>query len=87
MGVLLNLIGLLLTLGAAIVVLRNLMNWRGALRGGIFFFALGFTSFSAGFLSNIFILTSLESNLMFFALGAAFLLLGAKKVFSYGRAV
>lgn len=81
MKIFLNVIGMLLTLGSALVVLRSFLLWRGILRGGIFLFVLGFSFFALGFAFRIFELST-NSDLMFFALGAAFMLLGAKKVFS-----
>ncbi|OGF94170.1 hypothetical protein A2Y47_00785 [Candidatus Giovannonibacteria bacterium RIFCSPLOWO2_12_43_8] len=79
--VFLNVIGILMTLGAALVVLKSFLLWRGILRGGIFLFVLGFSFFALGFAIRIFELFP-NSDLIFFAMGAAFMLLGAKKVFS-----
>ena len=81
MNTILNIIGILLTLGSAIVMLRSFTQWKGILRGGIFLFALGFSCFAFGFIFKIFEIYS-NSDLLFFALGAAFMLLGAKKIFT-----
>jgi len=81
MKIFLNVIGILLTLGAALVVLKSFLLWRGFLRGGILLFVLGFAFFAFGFAFRIFE-SSPNFDLIFFAAGAAFLLIGAKKVFS-----
>lgn len=78
----LNVIGVLLTIGSALVMLKSFLLWRGVLRIGVFLFVLGFSFFALGFAFRIFDLFP-NSDLMFFALGAAFMLLGAKKVFSF----
>ena len=85
MKVLLNLIGLLLTLGSAITVLQSFRNWHGILREGMFFFVFGFVFFSSGFIWNLFISgrNTSSTDLVFFSLGSAFLLFGAKKLFSF----
>lgn len=87
MKVLVNLIGLLLTLGSLVTVLRSFSYWRGVAREGIFYFVLGFAFFATGFLWKLFFVSSNSSNVdfIFFSLGAAFMLLGAKKVFSLSR--
>lgn len=85
MIVLLNIIGILLALGSALIVLKSFLLWRGFLRRGIFLFAVGFSFFALGFAFRIFELSS-NFDLTFFAAGSALLLLGAKKVFSFNPA-
>ncbi|OGF82718.1 hypothetical protein A3B18_00375 [Candidatus Giovannonibacteria bacterium RIFCSPLOWO2_01_FULL_46_13] len=87
MKVLVNIIGLLLTLGSAITILKSFNSWRGVSREGLFFFVLGFAFFATGFIWKIFApASSYDTDLIFFSLGAAFMLLGARKVFSINPA-
>lgn len=85
MRTLLNVVGFMLTIGSALVLLRTLMSWQGMLRVGIFLFLLGFVSFGLGFLWDIFAPrnASPDINMIFFSLGAAFLLFGAKRIFAF----
>jgi hypothetical protein len=86
MKIFLNLIGFILALGTVAVVGETTVSWKGALiRGGLVSFLVGFALMCLGFLWNV--LTAFyglpEVDIILFAIGAAFALIGAKRVFTF----
>jgi hypothetical protein len=85
MEILFNILGLLMTMGAVGIVAQAAASWRGFLRDALMAFLGAFTLFSLGFLWNTLtlfgLLTGYNIDLVFFSLGAALLLMGAKKFF------
>ncbi len=80
-----NIFGLVVALGASIIVAKTALAWRGVLRDGILFFLYGFIFFAIGFLWNIFVgLGKLpDTNIVFFAFGVTLALFGARRIFSF----
>ena len=83
MRIVFGLLGLMVTLAAAITVLKSFLIWKGALRYGMFYFILGFVSFAAGFISKIFLQGSINLDIGLFSFGAIFFLIGTRKLFSF----
>lgn len=80
----LNLIGVVLSLGAVVVVGKTLFYWKGPLRGSLFSFLFGFMLLGLGFLWNLLEGVSSSSlELALFALGIALLVWGAEKIFTF----
>mgnify|MGYP001597443643 CR=1 FL=1 len=85
MKILLNLIGFLLSMCTVAVIGETTVVWRGILRGGLALLLVGFTLICVGFLWNIFaaLYHLPELDIVLFAVGIAFLLIGVKRIFTF----
>lgn len=85
MGMLVNFLGLMLTLGAMLLTINILRIWKHREKDGIFLFFLGFLFMAIGFAWDFsaFQYTGPLSDQTVFAIGAALLFGGSYKLFTF----